>query len=69
MTCMTSGIACNAPGCCGRRREGVEAGIPSLLDSVVRAAGPPADAAYRAGFAIGREWAEWSASFAGPEQP
>ncbi len=49
------------------KAEGVEAGIPSLLDSVVRAAGPPADAAYRAGFTIGREWAEWSASFAGPE--
>ena len=49
------------------KSEGVEAGIPSLLDSVVRAAGPPADAAYQAGFAIGREWAEWSASFVGAE--
>ena len=49
------------------KSEGVEAGIPSLLDSVVRAAGPSADAAYQAGFAIGREWAEWSASFVGTE--
>ena len=48
--------------------EGVEAGIPSLLDSVVRSAGPPADAACRAGFAIGREWAQWSAASAGTEQ-
>lgn len=50
------------------KAEGVEAGIPSLLDSVVRSAGPPADAAYRAGFAIGREWAQWSAASAGAEQ-
>ena len=42
--------------------EGVEAGIPSLLDSVVRSAGPPADAAYQAGFAIGREWVQRSAA-------
>ena len=42
--------------------EGVEAGIPSLLDSVVRSAGPPADDAYRAGFAIGREWGQRSAA-------
>ena len=50
------------------KAEGVEAGIPSLLDSVVRSAGPPADAAYRAGFAIGREWAQWSAASAGAAQ-
>ena len=49
------------------KAEGVEAGIPSLLDSAVRSAGPPADAAYQAGFAIGREWAQWSAASAGAE--
>lgn len=37
--------------------EGVQAGIPSLLDSAVRAAGPAAEDAYRAGLAIGRDWA------------
>ena len=50
------------------KAEGVEAGIPTLLDSVVRSAGPPADAACRAGFAIGREWAQWSAASAGAAQ-
>ena len=50
------------------KAEGVEAGIPSLLDSVVRSAGPPADAACRAGLAIGREWAQWSAASAGAAQ-
>ena len=37
------------------------------VEPVRRAAGPAADAAYQAGFAIGREWAEWSASFTGTE--
>ena len=37
--------------------EGVQAGIPSLMDSAVRSAGPAAEDAYRAGLAMGRDWA------------
>ena len=42
--------------------RGVEAGIPSLLDNVVRSAGPAVDAAYQAGCSVGREWAQRAAN-------
>ena len=41
--------------------EGIEAGIPSLLDNLVRYLGPQGAKARDAGLAVGRKWAEWQA--------
>ena len=46
--------------------QGVEVGIPSLLDSIVRASGAPAADAYEKGCAMGAEWAQWDSSPASP---
>lgn len=49
--------------------EGVEAGIPSLLDSLVRYLGPQGAKAHEAGLAVGRKWAEWENQGSAGEGP